>query len=381
MYSFFSYKKLEVIKTFFLMITVFFLCIEILIFQKSASDGAKNGLIFCSDILIPSLFPFMVLSSFIVKSGLSAKLGYAFNPLTKSLFNLPGSAGSAIIISLIGGYPTGAKAVRELLENREITQRQAERMLFFTIGAGPSFVIGVIGVGIFKSFKVGIIMFLSQIISSLLIGIIVGVFSRIKKQDNSLNKKNIEIKLPISEAFVKSCIGSTGQIINLCAFVVLFSSFISIINYNGFADRISSSLLLLKIPTSYANSLLFSLLEVIGGCLNAGNLGVSVEFISFSVAFAGICVHFQIFSTLGEMKFSKLKFMFFRLIHGFLSAIITHISFVFFPITKTTFAINNSNVDASFYTNFPAGLSLIILCIFFLIFCMFSEIYIKKQPA
>ena len=54
----------------------------ILVFPEYSSNGVKKGLTFCSNILIPSLFPFMVISGFIVKSNLSLKLGKIMSPIT-----------------------------------------------------------------------------------------------------------------------------------------------------------------------------------------------------------------------------------------------------------------------------------------------------------
>lgn len=369
----FKSKQFELLKTFILALATCFMCIEILVYQKASSCGVQKGLSFCSDILIPSLFPFMVMSSFIIKSGLSEKLGYLFNPVVKFLFNLPGVAGATIIISLIGGYPAGVKGVMELWECNKLSLSQAQRMLCFTVGSGPSFVIGVIGIGIFKSYAVGLLMFICQILASILIGISLGIFSRIKKSHYEANIKNTNTSLPFSDAFVKSCIASTGQIINLCAFVVLFSALIEILKANSFENHFANALMYINVPYSYAHSLLFSILEVTGGCLNSGKLGASAEFIAFFIAFAGVCVHFQLFATLSKMNFSKVMFISFRIVHGLLSAVITHFALSIFPLSQETFCFHGSNIDGHLYSNIPAAVSLVALCIFFLISCAFCN--------
>ena len=40
-----------------------------------AITGAKNGLTLCFNVIVPSLFPFFVLSSLVVDLGLAAYLG------------------------------------------------------------------------------------------------------------------------------------------------------------------------------------------------------------------------------------------------------------------------------------------------------------------
>ena len=80
----------------------------ILIAPQAASQGVRDGLTLCGQVVIPSLFPFLALSSFLVQSGLAQRAGHLLEPITKLLFRLPGAAGSAILMSLIGGYPVGA---------------------------------------------------------------------------------------------------------------------------------------------------------------------------------------------------------------------------------------------------------------------------------
>ena len=103
----------------------------ILIAPQAASQGVRDGLTLCGQVVIPSLFPFLALSSFLVQSGLAQRAGHLLEPITKLLFRLPGAAGSAILMSLIGGYPVGARMTVQLLDAALITQKQAQRMLFF----------------------------------------------------------------------------------------------------------------------------------------------------------------------------------------------------------------------------------------------------------
>ena len=47
----------------------------LLAWPEAAASGISRGLSICSSIIIPSLFPFLVLAGFLVKSGLSEALG------------------------------------------------------------------------------------------------------------------------------------------------------------------------------------------------------------------------------------------------------------------------------------------------------------------
>ena len=73
-----------------------------------AINGAKDGLALCFNVIVPSLFPFFVLSSLVVDLGLAAYLGRALEGLMRPLFRVSGSCAAAVALGFIGGYPLGA---------------------------------------------------------------------------------------------------------------------------------------------------------------------------------------------------------------------------------------------------------------------------------
>ena len=77
----------------------------ILVFPSAAAGGIADGMQYSAEMLIPSLFPFMVISSFLIRSGASDILGKLLAPVTKSLFRLPEESAAAIVMSFVGGFP------------------------------------------------------------------------------------------------------------------------------------------------------------------------------------------------------------------------------------------------------------------------------------
>ena len=161
-------------------------------------EGIVNGLENACKILIPSLFPYMVLSSFIIYSGADKYIGKIFAPVTKILFNLPPVCSSAIILSFIGGYPVGAKCVQLLYKDKKITAEQAQRMMLFCVCSGPAFLVTAIGAVMLHNIEAGIILYITQIFSCIIIGVCTGLYSRIKNKNsdsavtvkNTVNKKS-----------------------------------------------------------------------------------------------------------------------------------------------------------------------------------------------
>ena len=327
----------------------------ILCFPGQCAQGAKRGLSFCGNILIPSIFPFLVLSVFVVKSGVSKALSRLLDPVTKRLFRLPGSAGATVLIGLTGGYPSGARGIKALLDSGEITQKQARRMLCFTVGAGPAFVISVTGSGLLGSVQTGIILFISQLSAALVLGILVGLFARGEEAPAEARGGASSASMPVSSALVV-ILDQSG----ISSFLKeVFSSF-------GLPDRIASSL----VPV---------LLEVTTGSTAAAAAGAGAPFLSFALGWAGLCVDFQIFSMLRSVSFSKAVFLLFRLFHGLLSALFTVIGLHFFPITETVFFSTGQSLSGGLALRADGGLLLLLLCVVFLLSLQVKNVTMKKK--
>ena len=59
------------------------------LFPAVMIDGIRKGLSVCGSVIIPSLFPFTVISDFVLRSGLGSIIGKKLYPLTNDLFHLP----------------------------------------------------------------------------------------------------------------------------------------------------------------------------------------------------------------------------------------------------------------------------------------------------
>lgn len=91
--------------------------------------------------MIPSLFPFMVLSGFLLRSGLSMQLASLLNPLLGRIFRLSTSCIYIIIMGFLCGFPMGANVIAESLSLDRITKREAEFLLSFCNNIGPVYFI------------------------------------------------------------------------------------------------------------------------------------------------------------------------------------------------------------------------------------------------
>ena len=351
----------------------------ILCFPGQCAQGAKRGLSFCGNILIPSIFPFLVLSVFVVKSGVSKALSRLLDPVTKRLFRLPGSAGATVLIGLTGGYPSGARGIKALLDSGEITQKQARRMLCFTVGAGPAFVISVTGAGLLGSVQTGIILFISQLSAALVLGILVGLFAKGEEAPAEARGGAPSASMPVSSALVESVSDGASSMISMCSFVILFSALLVILDQSGISSFLKEAFSSFGLPDRIASSLVPVLLEVTTGSTAAAAAGAGAPFLSFALGWAGLCVDFQIFSMLRSVSFSKAVFLLFRLFHGLLSALFTVIGLHFFPITEPVFFSTGQSLSGGLALRADGGLLLLLLCVVFLLSLQVKNVTMKKR--
>lgn len=303
-------------------IGIFLLCITALLFSKECSKGAESGIGLCLSTLVPSLFPFMVLASYITESGLAEKIGRHLSWLTKPLFGLDGCFASAILLSVTGGYPVGAKSVNSLYKKGVANENECKQASLFLVCSGPGFLVNFIGTQLYSSIEIGFIIFVAQCISVLVLGFVLKFVYRNKSDNNS----NVEILLNTpqkGDALVKSVLDGARGMFAICAFVVLFSAFTEIFCSHITDENIQEP---------------FLILTEVCGAVTTVSKDLPIEVVAFSAGFGGLCVHFQIFSALGDIKVNKLLFFVCRILQGLITALFTHLGIKIFSVTTDVFS-------------------------------------------
>lgn len=324
----------------------------LLIFPSQAAAGAKNGIGYSLNILIPSLYPFMVLSVFVVKSGLAGKMGRVFEGFTGKVLKLPGSAAATILMSVIGGYPAGARSVAALYEEGAVTEKQAARMLCFCVNAGPSFVITAVGAGMLKSAKAGAVLFASQVAAFFLLALLCGAVGG-KGKKGAVPKRGAGSPRSIPRALIASAEDACYATLDMCCFVILFAALMN--------------LLRMAVGDGARSAVLSGILEVTGGCSDIAALGAPLWVYSLAIGWGGVCVHLQILSSVTGIRVGYGRFLLFRLLQGVVSSAITGILTLLFPSSIETFCNTSAPLSAGFSGSVPASVSLIALCAVFLL--------------
>ena len=145
----------------------------LLLLPEVSAQAAQDAMLLCAQTLIPSLFPFFVLSSLLIACGASELLSALLSPLMRPLFGLSGTGAAALALGLCGGYPVGARTAAELVENGALSQEEGERLLAFCNNAGPGFLLGVCGAGVFSSSRAGAALYLIHVAAALCAGLLI----------------------------------------------------------------------------------------------------------------------------------------------------------------------------------------------------------------
>ena len=239
---------------------------------KTALVGAKDGLQLCIETVLPSLFPFVFISTILngYITGTEIKL---LRPLTK-LCNIPAGAESLLLVGFLGGYPVGAQCVNADYCEGKITKSDAERILGFCNNAGPSFIFGMVG-SLFQSSVTVWLIWIIQILSAVIVGCILP--SKAASASRTVERKTILVSKVLEKSLkTMACI---------CGWVVLFRVLISI------ADR----WILWLFPPVFRLGIIGSL-ELTNGIhslMQIPSEGIRFIFASSFLSIGGICVTLQ----------------------------------------------------------------------------------------
>ena len=185
---------------------------------------AAKALALCAGTVIPALFPFMAVTGLLMRLGFGQWLAPYMAGLMAPLFRLPGCAGSALLLGLVGGYPIGARTAAELYTSGALTRQEAERLLTFCNNSNPVFLISVLGVGVFGSVRVGLWLWLIHVASALVTGLL---FRGLGRGRRSVPPP-VSFQAPsLPGAFVASVKDAAGAMVSVCAFVTLFYVLVS----------------------------------------------------------------------------------------------------------------------------------------------------------
>ncbi len=259
-----------------------FLGIAILILDsRTAISGAQDAIRLCAHSIIPSIFPFLVLSGMLTSVTMGTNLCF-LRPIGR-LLKIPAGTEGIFITGLLGGYPTGALAVYQSWERGQINKQDANRMLAFCSNAGPSFLFGILA-GQFSTWWIAWPLWAIHILSALLVGMIT--------PGGNTNCQHVSHNrlITITDA-LKHAVKTMGYI---CGWVIIYRVILTFLD----------NWVLWLLPSAFRVSI-YGILELANGCCAlhmVGCEGLRFVLCSALLAFGGICVVMQTASVIGTLE-------------------------------------------------------------------------------
>lgn len=313
--------------------TIAIFCVMLLIISNPArfTSGTISGLKLFIFSVLPGLFPFMLLTKILTEIGLVFKVTRRCDKLSYALFNVPGVALYGFVMSIISGYPIGAKIIGDLKSKGLINPKQAKLMSVFCTTSGPIFVIGTVGTFMFKSITFGIILYLGHILASLILGIVCGQISKFKYKSKPKHNDVVEyIEEPKrSDNMITDCLVSTiNSLFIVGAYITMFylvsELFETLQIFEAISKILSPVLSLTNLKFEHIKGFLYGILEVTRGSSALSTIGDNSSKIlaSFILSFSGLSIIMQSMAFLKPAGISTAKFVLIKFAHASLTALL-----------------------------------------------------------
>lgn len=324
-------------KKYIFTIIIFILLTFCIIFPEAMINSTKSALTLWATIILPSLFPFMILINLIQKTALPLILNKLLSPIMQKTFKLPGTAALAISLGMIGGYPIGAKITVDMLNQHLITKKDANHLITFVNNTGPLFMLGAVGIGLYNNKYIGLLLLISHYIVALIIGFITSFTKDTSSESTNSSTINFQI-IKLSDIGIilnDSIKKATDSVLSIGGFVILFSIISSLIKETKILALFSNWSI---INPEISNSIVLGLLEVTNGINKIATVNTplltKLILTSCLIGFGGMSIHFQTLSILTKSGISFIKYILGKLSQGLLSGIITYLLIAYTNFSK-----------------------------------------------
>ena len=260
--------------------------------ESGRVSGAVSGALErCIYVVVPSLFAMTAVSSALVRSGICRTVGRLADFPARKVFGMNGEEFSVFLLSMIAGYPVGAKMLAEMIDEGRLDSRRAEMLGGLCFGAGPAFINGVIAQQLYGSEAVGRLIFLSTAAANVLLAL---ALSPVLRRGSVPVRRDGAISLNVR--IVTECTVSAGKSLGgVCCMIMAFAAAASALESLGAVSAAGSFLAELSgLPAKESRQLILALLDVtaVGDSVRGNYL--LLPYLCGLASFGGVCVIFQV---------------------------------------------------------------------------------------
>lgn len=268
-------------KRFLSILLVLIFAVLLLLHPQDAGAAVQDGLRLCAKTVVPSLFPFFVVTALLLRLGFDSVLRPFCAPFMRPMFGLRGECAAPLLAGFLGGYPTGARSAVQLYEQGALTRAEAERLLGFCNNCGVGFLVGFVGAGVFGSVRTGILLLAVHIASALLSGAVLCRLARRSEETPLLPCHLPTQSASFSQALVASVSGALTSTLTVCAYIVFFRTVTSLVQLPG---------------------ILSGVVEMVGAVASLPGDVFGFAAAAGITAWGGLSVHCQTMAVVGELS-------------------------------------------------------------------------------
>lgn len=290
----------------------------------SVSTTAIN--VFVATIL-PSVLPFAILVFLLKFTTNEDAFALKIDRATKKVFKTSGYGLIAIILGILSGYPSGGAIASEYLTHNKIDVRTAKKVFTTTNVPSPLLIITCIGGITYKSITLGVIMFLSIILSTYISNLIVFPTHATIYKNISTPHKNQQTPDNGVQNTIKSIATSAGL---TCLFYVLadsvFSLSTTVINSEIFGSFFGGN-----------NVFIATILGLIETTRGANQFAIvlspfSASVCIFTLVLGGIPIWILNLHYAKKLKIKTARFLLFKTLQSLLSLCINYLAFLLYLV-------------------------------------------------
>ena len=192
--------------------------------SDAAIEYLGRGLTLCARAVIPSLFPFMVISELLVSSGAGEALGRLFSRMMRRIFGISGAGASALFLGSMCGFPVGARTAVALYDRGVISRSECQHLFTFTCNPSSAFLITAVGVSLYDSRALGVTLYCVVLGCGLLTGFLARFFLRSPHEPTENPHFPSGLHAVGVESFTGAVSAAATGMLTVCAYVIFFSA-------------------------------------------------------------------------------------------------------------------------------------------------------------
>ena len=322
--------------------------IGVIAFPFQSIEGAKTGLNAFLQSVLPTLLPFFVGTSILIRCGSAQVLARWLSPVMRPLFGINGAGSLAFVMSCISGYPNGARVASELYRQGLLSQGETHRATVLSSTAGPSFVLAAVATQMLGHPEYGALLLICHLLSAVIVCQIARLWIPVQRTGRTMSAprgSTSSSESPV-QIFVESIRDAAVSLWGVGSFIIFFCTLAAVLDQLGVFSVLGN---LFAIPLrwmGFASTLGFAMshgvMEMTNGCLSvcAVNAPVAQKLpvLCALLSFGGTCVIAQIHLFAHPCGMRIRTLLLFKLFQGVVALGLCTLALALFPVSASAFA-------------------------------------------